>query len=76
MTICLKDCQTHHIQAPPEYPRRILVILILDLLTMKVMATTMIAATPTQAQLILQYLNQDLNPKPNLRTQAKHSPKP
>ena len=74
MTIRLKDRQTHHIQATPEYHRRIPVIPIPDYATMKAMAMTMMATTLTQAQFTPQYLNQDLNPNP--KTRAKYSPKP
>ena len=64
MTICLKDRQTHHVQALPEYHRRIPVILILDLPTTKAMAMTTTATTLTHAQFIPQYPNKDLNPNP------------
>ena len=74
MTIRPKDCQTHHVQTPPKYDRRIPVIPIPDLPTTKAMAMTTTSMTPTQAQFIPQYLNQDLNPNP--KTQAKYSPKP
>ena len=74
MTISLKDCQTHHIQALPKHHRRIMVILILDLPTTKAMVMTTMAMALTQAQFIPQYPNQD--PNPNLKTWAKYSPKP
>ena len=74
MTIHPKDCQTHYVQALPEHHRRILVIPILDLLTMKAMVMTTTATTPTQAQFTLQYPNQDPNPNPKIW--AKYLPKP
>ena len=53
MTIHPKDCQTRHVQALPKHHRRTPVIPILDLLTMKAMATTMTATTLTQEKFIL-----------------------
>ena len=74
MTIHPKDHQTHHIQAPSEHLKGIPVIPIVDLLTMKLMAVTMMVTTQTQGQFTHQYPNQNLNP--NLRTLAKYSQRP
>ena len=74
MTIHLKDCQTHHIQALPEYLEGTLDIPIPDLLMTSAMATTT-ATTQIQAQFTHQYLYQDPILNLNLNIRAKYLPK-
>ena len=68
MTICLKDHQTHHVQAPPKYLKGILVIPIPVLLMTKAMAV-ITTITWTRAQ----FMCHNPNLKSNSRTSARYS---